>query len=65
MGFSGTEQDIIVKRVAADKELMLRIMKREELGLLDEHLDDPTKVVFIRGFSFLGGSLPPLLPFFY
>jgi len=65
MGFSGTEQDIIVKRVAADKELMLRIMKREELGLMDEHLDDPTKVAFTMGISFLGGSLPPLLPYFF
>ncbi|MFB3108148.1 MAG: VIT1/CCC1 transporter family protein [Candidatus Binatia bacterium] len=65
MGFSGTELDILVKRVAADKDLMLRIMKREELGLMDEHLDDPTKVAFTMGISFLGGSLPPLLPYFF
>ena len=65
MGFSGSEQDIIVKRVTADKELMLRIMKREELGLMDEHLDDPIKVAFTMGISFLGGSLPPLIPYIF
>ncbi len=65
MGFSGPEQDIIVKRATADKELMLRIMKREELGLMDEHLDEPTKVALTMGLSFVGGSLPPLLPYFF
>ncbi len=65
MGFSGSEQDIIVKRATADKELMLRIMKREELGLMDEHLDDPSKVAFTMGISFLGGSLPLLVPYFF
>lgn len=65
MGFSGTELDIIVNRVAADKDLMLRIMKREELGLMDEHLDDPIKVALTMGIAFLGGSLPPILPYFF
>ena len=65
MGFSGTELDIIVNRVASDKDLMLRIMKREELGLMDEHLDDPIKVAFTMGMAFLGGSLPPILPYFF
>ena len=44
---------------------MLRIMKREELGLIDEHLDEPIKVALTMGISFLGGSLPPLLPYFF
>ena len=51
---------------ADDKaEIIEAVMKREELGLMDEHLDDPTKVAFIMGISFLGGSLPPLLPYFF
>lgn len=64
-GFNKAEQEIIIKRVMADKDLMLRIMKREELGLIDEHLDDPGKVAVTMGLSFLGGSLPPLLPYFF
>ncbi|MFQ5851602.1 MAG: VIT1/CCC1 transporter family protein [Candidatus Binatia bacterium] len=65
MGFSGVEQDMIVKRVMSDKELLLRFMKREELGLIDEHLDEPSKVALTMGLSFLGGSLPPILPYFF
>ena len=64
MGFNKAEQEMIVKRVIEDKELMLRIMKREELGLIDEHLDEPRKVALTMGFSFLGGSIPPILPYF-
>ena len=64
-GFNKAEQEIIIKRVMADKDLMLRIMKREELGLIDEHLDDPGKVAVTMGLSFLVGSLPPLLPYFF
>ncbi len=65
MGFNKAEQEMIVKRVIEDKELMLRIMKREELGLIDEHLDEPSKVAITMGLSFLGGSLPPLLPYVF
>ena len=40
-------------------------MKREELGLFDEHLDDPVQVGLIMGLSFFIGSLPPILPYFF
>ena len=65
LGFNQAEQEVIVKRVMQDKDLMLRIMKREELGLIDEHLDEPHKVAVTMGISFIGGSLPPLLPYFF
>ncbi len=65
LGFNKAEQEVIVNRAMQDKELMLRIMKREELGLIDEHLDEPIKVALTMGISFLGGSLPPLLPYFF
>ena len=65
MGFNRVEQDMIVNRVTSDKELLLRFMKREELGLIDEHFDDPSKVAVTMGLSFLGGSLPPILPYFF
>ncbi|MFQ5903788.1 MAG: VIT1/CCC1 transporter family protein [Candidatus Binatia bacterium] len=65
MGFSRAEQDMIVKRVTSDKELLLRFMKREELGLFDEHLDEPLGVALIMGLSFLAGSFPPILPYFF
>jgi len=64
MGFSGAEQDMIVKRVTSDKGLLLRFMKREELGLFDEHFDEPLQVALTMGLSFFVGSLPPILPYF-
>ncbi|MCZ6625944.1 MAG: VIT1/CCC1 transporter family protein [Deltaproteobacteria bacterium] len=65
MGFNRSELDMIVKRVTSNKDLLLRFMKREELGLIDEHLDEPLQVALIMGCSFLVGSLPPILPYFF
>jgi len=65
MGFTRPEQEMIVNRVTSDKDLLLRFMKREELGLFDEHLDDPVQVAVTMGLSFLAGSLPPILPYFF
>jgi predicted membrane protein (TIGR00267 family) len=65
MGFNRSEQEMIAKRVTADKDVLLRFMKREELGLADEQLDEPLQVGLIMGLSFLVGSLPPLLPYFF
>ena len=65
MGFTHSEQAMIVNRVTSDKELWLRFMKREELGLIDEHLDDPVRVAWTMGGSFFVGSVPPILPYFF
>ncbi|MBI2985194.1 MAG: VIT1/CCC1 transporter family protein [Deltaproteobacteria bacterium] len=65
MGFTLSEQDMIVNRVTSDKELLLRFMKREELGLIDEHRDDPVRVALTMGGSFFVGCLPPILPYFF
>ena len=65
MGFSSPEQEMIVNRVTSDKDLLLRFMKREELGLFDEHLDDPVRVALTMGVSFVGGALPPIVPYFF
>src|SRR3990172_3668224 len=59
MGFTPSEQDMIVNRVTSDKELLLRFMKREELGLIDEHRDDRVQVELTMGGSFFFASLPP------
>jgi len=65
MGFTRPEQEMIVNRVTSDKDVLLRFMKREELGLFDEYLDDPPKVALTMGSSFAGGALPPILPYFF
>lgn len=65
MGFTRPEQDMIADRVTSDKGLLLRFMKREELGLIDEHLDDPVHVGLTMGGSFFVGCVPPILPYFF
>ena len=65
MGFTRPEQEMIVDRVTSDKDLLLRFMKREELGLFDEHLDDPRRVALTMGISFVVGALPPIVPYFF
>jgi vacuolar iron transporter family protein len=65
MGFTRPEQEMIVNRVTSDKDILLRFMKREELGLFDEHLDDPPHVALTMGVSFAAGALPPILPYFF
>ncbi|TMA12568.1 MAG: hypothetical protein E6J89_04370 [Deltaproteobacteria bacterium] len=65
MGFTRPEQEMIVNRVTSDKDILLRFMKREELGLFDEYLDDPPKVALTMGLSFAGGAVPPILPYFF
>ncbi len=65
MGFTRPEQEMIVNRVTSDKDLLLRFMKREELGLFDEHLDEPVHVAATMGCSFAAGALPPIVPYFF
>jgi vacuolar iron transporter family protein len=65
MGFTRPEQEMIVNRVTSDKDVLLGFMKREELGLFDEHLDDPIRIAFIMGVSFVAGALPPIVPYFF
>jgi VIT1/CCC1 family predicted Fe2+/Mn2+ transporter len=65
MGFTRPEQEMIVNRVTSDKDVLLRFMKREELGLFDEHLDDPVHVAVAMGLSFAAGALPPIIPYFF
>jgi predicted membrane protein (TIGR00267 family) len=64
-GFSDEEIDILVKRITSDKDLWLRFMLREELGLGDEAFSNPVRIGAIMGFSFLIGSFFPLAPYFF
>lgn len=63
LGFEKDEVEMIVKRVTSDKELWVRFMLREELGILEETFDDPKKVGAVMGISFGLGGIPPILPY--
>jgi VIT1/CCC1 family predicted Fe2+/Mn2+ transporter len=64
-GFEEEEVEVIVRRVTSDPELWLKWMVREELGLLEEKLDEPLRTGLLWGGVFLLGSLLVGFPFWF
>lgn len=62
--FTEKELDIIVDRIASDKEAWLDTMMKEELGLFEERFERPTKLGFVMLIAFLAGGSIPIIPFF-
>jgi len=60
-----SELDLVVERITADKRVWLKCMMEEELGLILESMDSPSKVGVVVGVSFLAGGFIPLLPFIF
>lgn len=65
MGFTEEEVEMIVNRITSDEKLWVRFMMREELGILEEEMESPTKAGMIMGGTFLMGGFCPLLPYFF
>ncbi|UCE91060.1 MAG: VIT1/CCC1 transporter family protein [Methanobacteriota archaeon] len=63
-GFSPDEQEIAVKRITSDKDLWLKFMVQEEIGISPEQIDDPLTIGTVASGSFLIGAFPAVLPFF-
>ena len=63
MGFEPQEREIVARRITANKELWVRFMMREELGIFDEDYGNPIKAGAVMGASFVLGSIPPLIPY--
>lgn len=64
-GFKGQELESIVEKITSNKEVWLQIMMAEELKLVPQDKDGPTKSAIIVGFSSLLGSIIPLIPYFF
>ena len=62
-GLTEAEAKTVVDRVTSDKEKWLEDMLIHELHLHKSELGNPYKKGVIIGFSFLVGSLVPLLPY--
>lgn len=62
-GFQKDEVEMIVNRVTSDKELWIRFMMREELGMIEEAFDRPAIVACLMGVAFTVGGVVPLLPY--
>ncbi|MEI8349219.1 MAG: VIT1/CCC1 transporter family protein [Candidatus Omnitrophota bacterium] len=64
MGFNEAEREIAVRRITADKNLWLKFMAQEEIGVSPSFIDNPLEIGFISAVSFLVGSVPAITPFF-
>lgn len=62
-GFEPQEQEIAVKRITRNKELWLRFMVQEEIGISPSQIDRPLTIGVISSLSFLIGAIPAVLPF--
>ena len=62
-GFDKQTVETLTKKVTADKELWLKVMMRDELGLTRE--EQPALAGVLIGIFYLLAGLPPLLPFVF
>jgi len=62
-GLTKSEADIVIKRVTSDKQKWLEDILIHELHLHETVLENPFKVAFVTGLSFLLGALVPLVSY--
>lgn len=62
-GFSESEQNVAVERISRDKDLWLKFMVQEEIGISPSQIDNPLSIGAISAGSFLVGAAPAILPF--
>jgi len=62
-GFEPDEQEIAVKRITKNKDLWLKFMVQEEIGISPSQIDRPLTIGGISSLSFLLGAFPAILPF--
>ncbi|MBU0684782.1 MAG: VIT1/CCC1 transporter family protein [Candidatus Thermoplasmatota archaeon] len=63
-GFDADEQEAAVNRITKDKDLWLKFMVQEEIGISPGQIDNPLSIGAISSGSFLVGAVPAILPFF-
>jgi len=64
MGFDAGEQEIAVRRITRNKDVWLKFMAQEEIGIVPGSIDNPFEIAFISAASFILGAVPAILPFF-
>ena len=63
MGFSPGEVKLLMAKVTGDREMWLKVMMRDELGLSQKDKVNPVFAGGVMGLFYLVGGIPPLLPF--
>lgn len=64
-GFEGEELEKIVNKITSDKDVWLKTMLTEELGLNLAIAGSPLKSAFVMFGAFLMGGILPIIPFFF
>ena len=64
-GFEGEELQKVVDKITSDKDVWLKTMLTEELGLNLEIAGHPLKSAFTMFGAFLLGGILPIIPFFF
>ena len=64
-GFREDEVELVVTRLTADKDRLLKAMMVEELGLIEERFDNPVTVGLLMGVSSCVGAILPILPYLF
>lgn len=65
MGFTEDEAEVGVERISADKDVWLKFMAQEEIGLIPGTMDNPLEIGLVSAGSFLLGVLPAYMPFVF
>ena len=63
-GFEGKELDMVVDKITSNKDVWLKTMLTEELGLNLDVIGSPVKGALIMFGAFLLGGILPILPYF-
>lgn len=63
-GFSGADLDMVVNKIISNREVWLKTMLTEELGLNLEIIGSPIKGAIVMFISFLMGGILPIIPYF-
>jgi len=64
-GFEGEELQKVVNKITSDKDVWLKTMLTEELGLNLEIAGNPLKSAFTMFGAFLLGGILPIIPYFF
>ncbi len=65
MGFDKGTVETLTQKVTSDRELWLKVMMRDELGMTREEADQPVISGGVIGLFYLLGGIPPVLPFVF
>jgi len=65
MGFDSEEQEMCVRRITSNKDIWLKFMIQEEIGLVPGTLDNPLEIAVISSLGYLTGAFVPLNTFIF